>query len=337
DLLASEQNRRTVAQTLIADVVRTWLQIRELQLQVALTERTIASFESSQTTVQDRYRRGLVSALDLHLSGQNLSAARAQLPVFEEQLVATRRRLEILVGRYPAGTIVGSDLELVDGRLSDEIMPEPLAPVPAGLPAELLDRRPDLLAAEARLAGNVARIGQAKAALYPRISLTASGGTKSREFEDIFTGGTSAWSLLGNLVMPLINRGATQAQIKAAEARAGAAASAYQLTVLQAFSEVENALDREVFQSRQETDLTASASQARLAVELAQERYRRGLDSLLVTLESQRRLFNAESRLLTTQRVRRTARVDLILALGGPWETTSATASADDIQQGDRP
>ena len=338
DLLSSEQNRRTVAQTLIADVVRAWLQIRELQLQVALTNRTIASFESSQITVQDRYRRGLVSALDLHLSGQNLSAARAQLPVFEEQLVAARRRLEILVGRYPAGAITASDLDLADGRLRDEIMPEPLAPVPAGLPAALLDRRPDLLAAEARLAGNVARIGQAKAALYPRISLTADGGTKSRDFENLFAGGTSAWSLVGNLVMPLINRGATQAQIKAAEARAGSAASAYQLAVLQAFAEVENALDREVFQSRQETDLTASAAQARRSVELAEERYRRGLDSLLVTLESQRRLFNAESQLLTTQRVRRTARVDLILALGGPWEATAvATTATDDTRQGVRP
>jgi multidrug efflux system outer membrane protein len=339
DLLASDQNRRTVAQTLIADVVRTWLQIRELQLQVALTERTITSFESSQITVQERYRRGLVSALDLHLAGQNLSAARAQLPVFQEQLAAARRRLEILVGRYPAGTITGSDLELAHGRLGAGVMPDPLAPVPAGLPSDLLDRRPDLLAAEARLAGNVARIGQAKAALYPRISLTADGGTKSRDFENLFTSGTDAWSLVGNLVMPLINRGATQAQIKAAEARAAGATAAYQATILQAFAEVENALDREVFQARQEIDLTASAAQARRSVELAEERYRRGLDSLLTTLESQRRLFNSESALLTTQRVRRTARVDLILALGGPWETAPAMAANanslnDDLQQG---
>jgi len=335
DLLASEQNRRTVAQTLIADVVRTWLQIHELQLQVALTEGTIASFESSLITVQERYRRGLVSALDLHLAGQNLSAARAQLPAFEEQLVATRRRLEILVGRYPAGVLVASDAE-ADGGSVATAMPDPLAPVPTGLPAELLDRRPDLLAAEAQLAGNVARIGQAKAALYPRIPLTAEGGTKSREFTDLFVSGSDAWSLVGNLVMPLINRGATKAQIEAAEARATRAAAAYQSTILRAFAEVENALDHEVFQSRQELDLTTSAAQARRSVDLAQERYRRGLDPLLVILESQRRLFNAESQLLSTQRRRRTARVDLILALGGPWETTPAVTT-DDTGQGATP
>lgn len=332
DLLASEQNRRTVAQTLIADVVRTWLQIHELQLQVALTEGTIASFQSSLTTVQDRYRRGLVSALDLHLAGQNLSAARAQLPVFAEQLAAARRRLEILVGRYPAGTLVASDIEAAGGSAA-VAMPDPLAPVPAGLPSALLDRRPDLLAAEAQLAANTARIGQAKAALYPRIPLTAEGGTKSREFEDLFTSGSDTWSLLGSLVMPLINRGATKAQIEAAEARAAQASAAYQASVLRAFAEVENALDREVFQSRQETDLTTSADQARRSVQLAEERYRRGLDSLLVTLESQRRLFNSESALLSTQRQRRTARVDLILALGGPWETAPEVAT-DDTRQG---
>lgn len=325
DLLASEQNRRTVTQTLIADVVRAWLQIHELRLQVALTEDTIESFASSLTTVRERYRRGLVSALDLHLAGQNLSAARAQLPVFQEQLAAARRRLEILVGRYPAGTLAAGD--------DETLMPEPLAPVPAGLPSGLLDRRPDLLAAEAQLAANTARIGQAKAALYPRIALTAEGGTKSNEFEDLFTAGSDAWSLVGNLVMPLINRGATKAQISAAEAQAERAAAAYQAAVLRAFAEVENALDREVFQARQEEDLTASAEQARRSVELAEERYRRGLDSLLTTLESQRRLFNAESQLLTTQRQRRAARVDLILALGGPWETAPAVA-ADENRQG---
>ncbi len=335
DLLANEQNRRAVAQTLVADVVLTWLQVRELQLQVALTNRTVASFTSSLETVRDRYRRGLVGALDLHLASQNLAAAEAQLPVFEGQLAGARRRLEILVGRYPAGTIVASDLEQADGRLLREIMPRPLDAVPAGLPAALLERRPDLLAAEARLAGSVARIGQAKAALYPRISLTAEGGSKSLEFEDLFTSGSDAWSLVGNLVMPLINRGATKAQIKAAEARAQGAVATYQATVLQAFAEVENALDAEVFQARQEVSLTESADRAQLSVDLAQERYRRGLDSLLLTLESQRRLFNAESQLLTTQRVRRAARVDLILALGGPWEIAPVSDTVpDDIQQG---
>jgi multidrug efflux system outer membrane protein len=328
--LASEENRRAVAQSLIADVVRTWLQIRELRMQVELTERTVTSFQRSLQTVEDRYRRGLVGPLDVHLAGQNLAAAQAQLPAFRRQLGEARRALEILTGRYPAGTIAASDLETAGGA-APMTMPEPLAPVPAGLPSELLDRRPDLRAAEAELAASVARIGQAKAALYPRLSLTADGGSRSRELDDLFTQPASAWSLVGNLVMPLLNRGATTSQVKAAEARAQAAVAAYRGAVLRAFGEVENALDQEVYQAEQERHLTESASRARSAVTLAEERYRRGLDNLLTTLEAQRRLVNAESSLLTTQRLRRTARVNLILALGGPWDPDNGDSASADL------
>jgi outer membrane protein TolC len=219
-------------------------------------------------------------------------------------------------------------------------MPAPLSPVPAGLRSALLDRRPDLLAAEADLAAAVARIGQAKAALYPRISLTADGGSRSRELGDLLAGGSDAWSLVGNLVMPLLNRGAATSQVRAAEARAREAVAAYRGAVLQAFAEVENALDRDLHQQERERHLAESVDRARRAVELAQERYRRGLDGLLTTLEAQRRLFTAESSHLATQRERRAARVDLIQALGGPWETAPAAAAPGPhaaASQGDRP
>jgi len=324
-LWASEHDRRTVAQAMIADVVRTWLVIRELQLQVALTERTIANFGDNLTTVRERYRRGLVSALDVHLASQNLAAAQSADPAFRQELASARRRLEILAGRYPAGDLTASDLDGPGGSLTLEIMPDPLDPVPAGLPSNLLERRPDLMAAEMRLHSSVARVGEAKAALYPRIILTATGGSTSSDLSDLFTSGSDFWSLAGNLFMPLLNRGATQAQIKAAEARVTQATAGYRQSILVAFSEVENALDQDYFQSRQEVFLTDSAEQARRSVNLAQDRYRRGLDGLLVTLESQRRLFNAESQLLTTQRARRSARVNLIQALGGPWDLDPAT------------
>lgn len=325
-LIASEQDRRAVAQALIADVVRTWLVIRELQLQVALTERTIENFTDNLITVRDRYRRGLVSALDVHLASQNRAAAQSADPAFRQELASARRRLELLAGRYPAGHVVASDLEGPGGGLTVEAMPDPLGAVPAGLPSDLLERRPDLMAAEMKLHSSVARVGEAKAALYPRIILTATGGTKSTDLSDLFASGTDFWTLAGDLFMPLLNRGATQAQIKAAEARVLQATAGYKQSILVAFSEVENALDQDLYQARQEEYLTDSAEQARRAVNLAQDRYRRGLDSLLVTLESQRRLFNAESQLLSTQRARRSARVNLIQALGGPWEIDPAVA-----------
>ncbi len=330
-LIASEQDRRTVAQSLIADVVRSWLTIRELHLQVALTDRTVANFRENLTTVRDRYQSGLVSPLDVHLASQNLAAAQAAGPAFRQQLGEAKRRLEILAGRYPAGEILASDLDNAGGYLEAEIMPKPLAAVPAGLPSQLLERRPDLQAAELRLHASVARIGEAKSALFPRLSLTASGGTRSREFSDLFTSPTGVWNLAGNVLMPLINRGATQAQIKAAEARAEQATANYRKAVLMAFGEVENALDQDIYQAEQEAYLANSAEQARRSVDLAQDRYRRGLDNLLITLESQRRLFTAESQLLSTQRARRNARVNLIQALGGSWEAAPAPTSQSEM------
>ncbi len=329
-LLASQQDRRALAQSLIAGVVRTWLQIRELQMQVELNDRTVINFTDNLETVRNRYHRGLVTALDVHLAGQNLASAQAIGPANRLNLAEARRRLEILVGHYPSGLINSSDLENADGTLREIVMPEPLAPVPPGLPSDLLERRPDLVAAEMRLHSSVARIGEAKAALYPRISLTASAGTSSNELNELFTSPSDIWSLAGNLFMPLINRGATQAQIQAAEARTVQATAQYRTTILQAFSEVENALDQDFYQKQQENFLVESVDSARRSVNLAEDRYRRGLDNILITLESQRRLYTAESQLLTTERLRRTARVNLIQALGGPWDEMNTDGNQGD-------
>ncbi len=315
-LLASEQDRRAFAQMLIANVTLTWLQVKELQLQVDLNERTVTNLTEHLATVSDRYQRGLVSALDLRLTRQSLASTQATGPTLKQDLVAAQRRLEILAGRYPSGTILSND---GSGELT--ALPHPLGPVPAGLPSELLERRPDLLAAEARLHAATAGIGQAKAALFPRISLTAEGGSKTNELANLFTSPTKAWSLVSNLFMPVLNRGATQAQIKAAEARARQAVAAYRSAVLQAFAEVENSLDQDRHLSLQEGFLLDSVEQARNSLILAEDRYARGLDNLLITLDTQRRLYSSESQLLNVQRARRSARVGLILALGGPWST----------------
>jgi multidrug efflux system outer membrane protein len=325
ELLASEQNRRIVAQTLVADVVRTWLEIRELEAQLALTQRTIVNFEDNLTVVRDRYLRGLVSSLDLRLARQNLASALAKRPFDEQNLNAARRRMEVLLGRYPAGTIASSA-----PGYDPAVLPDPLPAVPAGLPSSLLERRPDLIAAEMSLAAATARIGQAKAALFPRIALTAEGGTRSNDIEELFKQTTSIWSLVANLTMPLINRGELTAQVKASQARTAQAVAAYRSTILRAFREVEGALDAEHYLREQEIELRRSAEEARRSLLLAEERYRRGLDNLLFILDSQRRLFNAENTLLTTQRAARTARVNLILALGGPWDLAAVPSPLTD-------
>jgi len=333
-LLQSEMNRRVVVQTLVADVVRAWLQIREIQSQLGLTLRTEDNFRRTLTTVEERYASGVVPALEVRLARQNLLNALAAEPQYRQQLAEATRRLEILVGRYPAGRAAN----LADTDMARAAMPDPLPAVPAGLPSSLLERRPDLFAAEAALHANVANVGAAKARLYPTISLTGSAGYTSGDIDNWFATAGNVWSLAGNLAMPLINRGATMAQIRAAEARAEGAVAGYRKAVLVAFSEVENALDAERYQGQSEKVLVASVREATRSLELAEQRYRAGLDNLLSTLESQRRLFNAESALLSTQRNYRTARVNLILALGCPWDaglvepivTAAGGASAGD-------
>ncbi len=322
-LLAGESDRRALARSIVAEVVRARLEILELERQLSLTRATIENYDLNLQVVQDRYRQGLVSALDVDLATQNLAAAQATQPPLRQQLGAARRRLEILCGSYPGG----QEPAPADGipPATADILPA----VPGGLPAELLQRRPDLQAAELRLHSAVAQVGQAKAALYPRISLTAGTGFSSRELADLGKAGTDVWSLVGNLVMPLINRGATKAQIKAAEARAAQAAATYRKTVLEAFAEVENALDRDYYLARQQEALARSAAAAQAASRQAQDRYRRGLDNILVMLESQRRAYTAESQLLTVRRQRQSARVDLILALGGPWDLSGPDEDMD--------
>lgn len=321
-LLQRETSRRVVVQTLVADVVRTWLSVRELQCQLGLTLRTVESYQRTVETVEERYASGVAPALEMRLARQNLFNAEAAVPEYQRQLRDAVRRLEILAGRYPAARVLPVD----DATAWATVMPEPLPTVPVGLPSGLLERRPDLLSAEAALHASVANVGSAKARLYPTLSLTGSAGYNSTELDTWFDNGHDVWSLVRNLAMPLINRGATKAQIRAAEARAQQAVANYQQAVLTAFSEVESALDNERFQARREFTLTKSTQEARRSLELADRRYRTGLDNLLSTLESQRRLFSAESQLIATQRAYRTARVNLILALGGPWDARFAAS-----------
>ncbi len=333
NLLAGEYDRAALARAIVAEVVNGYAAVGELGGRVALTRRTVSTYEQTLHSVQERYDRGLASSADLELARQNLLAARAALSPLRQQLGAARRRLEVLCGAYPEGAVAtGGEITLDSGRLP---------PVPGGLPSTLLDRRPDLRAAELRLHAAVAQVGQAKAALYPRISLTAGTGFTSRDLADLGKSGTDVWSLVGNLVMPLINRGATKSQYEAARARAAEAASQYRATVLTAFAEVENALELDSLLARQVADLAAAAQAAEAAADLSRQRYRDGLDNLLMMLEAERRALNTAGQLLTARRQRVAARVDLIVALGGPWDDsggpTAYPSSEPQAQQGATP
>lgn len=316
DLLAGEARQTAVRQALVADVVRAWLLVRESEQQRDLSADTERSWAASLETVEERYVRGVSGSLDVHQARQALAAAGAMRAQWEQDLAAARRSLEILLGRYPSAAVAVGGVDLPD-------LPE-LPAVPPGLPSDLLERRPDIVAVELDLRAAVERIGAAKADLFPRLALTGSAGYSSPELDGLFTEGASVWSLIGNIGMPLLNRGARTAQVTAAEGRAEQARAAYVQTLLNGFREVESALTAGRVQDRRRALLRESAAHARSSLAVARDRYRRGLDPYLTVLDARRQHYRAESDLLRSEGLVRRARVDLIQALGGPWDEQRA-------------
>lgn len=327
EVQASEASLAALRQSIAAQTAKAWLAALEAQRQVDLSRRTVRSYELTARQTRARYARGLRSALELRLASNTLASAQAVLHQREAARQRAVRQLEILLGRYPAGRL---DTEADFPKLPGE--------VPAGLPSDLLQRRPDVLAAERRLAAADARLWQAKASLFPRLSLTASGGTSSSDLSDLVSSQFKVWTLAGNLAQPLFEGGRLRAGVALADARARQAVADYLQTALTAFAEVESALASEQFLAERERSLAEAAAQAQAALRLANDRYARGLESFLSVLESQRRAFDAESQLLAARRLRADNRVDLHLALGGAFAAASARADVPSVSMaGDAP
>ncbi len=309
DLQASAADLRGAQLSLAGQTTKAWFGVAEAQQQVDLSRRTVESFRESAERVQDRFEAGVRPALDLRLALLNLSNTEALLQQRLQQLDAATRQLEVLLGRYASG-----ELE------TPASLPTFTPIVPAGLPADLVARRPDLVAAERQLAAAQARVGIAKADLLPRISLTAGTGTSTNALRSLVNGDFGIWSLLGNVVAPLWQGGRLRAQVSHAEARSAEALATYANTALTAYAEVETALAAEEFLEERLAHLTESVEQARAAERLADERYRAGLENYITVLDSQRSAVNAEIESIAVQRVRLENRVDLYLALGGGFE-----------------
>lgn len=306
EVMASRADLAGARLSLIAQTARACWAAAEATKQVALAEAAAADARLSTGQVEERYSRGLRSALDLRLAKSSEAAAEAVLGQRRHRLDLLKRQLEILLGRYPAAEIeTGAEL------------PEVGDPVPPGLPAELLARRPDLVAAERRLAAADARVREARRSLYPRISLTSSGGRSSGELNDLLKGDFGVWSLVGNLTQPLLQGGRLRAGVDLAEANREQAVARFAQQVLLACGEVESALGADAYLAQQESALQRAAEEAAAARRLARERYDRGLANLIALLDAQRRAYDAESQLASVRRQRLDNRTDLHIALGG--------------------
>lgn len=305
--LATEEARRAAAISLIASVADSYLVAGELDERIALAKKTLESRDESYRLAKLRYDSGVASALDLAQVETLLTQAKSELAALERNRAQTLNALALLAG---------AELNDLPPRrsLAEQGIVQHL---PAGLPSDLLTQRPDVLAAEQRLKAANASIGAARAAFFPRITLTGSFGTASSELDGLFGGGSRIWSFLPQLTLPLFDAGRNQANLSLSEARRNIAVAEYERTVQTAFREVADALAARRWLAEQvthqEAGLAAQAERARLA----ELRYRSGVASYLDVLDAQRELFNAEQNLVQTRRALLSSSVALYRALGG--------------------
>jgi len=311
DLQGSQADLYGARASVAGQTAKAWFAAIEAHRQLALARATRDNFQVVNERIENRYARGLRPSLDLRLSRSNVATAEAVVLQRMQQHDSAVRQLEILLGRYPSAELT----------VADDLPPVPEA-VPAGLPADLIARRPDLMLAERRIAAAGARIGAAKKARYPAIRLTGSGGTSTASLTDLLDGDFIVWSLASSLLQPLFQGGRLRAGVDLAEANHEQVLANFAGQALRAYGEVESALVADSLLRQREAALLEASTQAAAARELAESRYHGGLSDVITMLDSQRRAFEAEGQYLAVRRQRLDARVDLYLALGGGFVRT---------------
>jgi multidrug efflux system outer membrane protein len=307
--LGTQEARRSAVLTLVAAVARAYFELRDLDRQLEIARRTIESRREYVVLARDRFEGGVTPELDFRQAEAELK--RVEIVVFDvERLIAAKENeLSVLLGRNPG--------EVARGRSVDEQkLP---AAVPAGLPSELLDRRPDVREAEQVLASATANIGAAKALLFPRIALTGSFGTASTDLDTLFEGPSKSWNIIGNLLQPIFNAGKNRRRVEVTESQQRQTLYAYERTILQAFRETEDALMAYRKTGEQRQAQAARVAAERKVLELAELRYRGGVAAYLEVLDAQRSLFGAELDEAQTIGAHLASLVRLYKALGGGW------------------
>ncbi len=314
DLLATQAARDTVRLTLVTDVVRGYFNLQAFDAQVAVTRQTVSLRADNLKLQRVRNTAGLTSDFQLRQLEAEVAAAQAQLPALERSRTSEELALAVLLGRSPRA-ITEANVQ----RNADSIEP-PTPVVPEGLPSDMLLRRPDIVQAEQRLIAANARIAVARAAMFPRISLTGYLGGESGALGDLLTAPARIWQIAFGLAQPIFQAGRLGAEVEAVRARERQAIEQYQKALQEAFREVRQALSaqtrsREIFEAE-----TARVTALRDTLRLARIRNENGLASQLDVIDAERNLLMAELNRLDALRARRVAVADLVKALGGGWE-----------------
>ena len=305
---ATEEAQRTTRISLIAEIATAWLTLASDQDQLRLSQNTLKTFEQTLDLTRAQFRIGVASELESRQAETNYQAARNDIAALQTKIAQDQNALNLLVG-----TTVTADLlpaALGDGRVTRDALP-------ANLSSEVLLRRPDVLQAEHQLIAQNANIGAARAAFFPRISLTAALGTISSGLTGLFGAGTGTYNVAPSVALPLFDAGRNKGNLDYAKASQQAAVATYEKTIQTAFREVADALAQRGTIDEQVSAQTARANAAQVAAKLSDARYRAGVDSFLVALDAQRTAYGAEQQLVTTRTTRSSNLIELYRALGG--------------------
>lgn len=309
-LLESDETRKAVVTTLVSQVATSYFTLRELDDQLEIARRTLKVREDSLDLIRQRQAGGVATLLDLRQAEQLVYSARETIPSVEQQIGQMENRISLLLGKNPGPVIRGQSL-------IDQQMPPD---VPAGLTSALLERRPDIRAAEQSLVAANAEIGVAKAAYFPQISLTGFLGGQSNQLSGLFAAENRAWNFTPQIAQPLFTGGRLKSNVRLTEALQRGAVVDYERSIQTAFAEVSDSLiaHQRLRESRVQQELLVGALQDR--TRLAYIRYRGGVDTLLNALDADRDLFNAELDLSGIRLDELLSVVQFYKALGGGWQ-----------------
>ena len=316
DLTAAEENRRDVLVILLGDVGHAYTQLRGFQRRLEVTNKNIIAQKETLDLTTARAKAGLATELDVSRAAAQLESTKAAVPTLLSGIDISIHRLGVLLGEEPGA--LRSELEKTNP------IPAPGPDVEVGLPSDLLERRPDIRRAEAQLAAATARIGEAKADLFPRFVLTGTAGRQATQLHDLTVGLGNYFAVGPGISLPLFNGGRIRSNIAVQTSRQRGAVISYESVILKALEEVENALVNYSQEQERRDRLNQAVQQSQLAIDLATEQYRAGLVDFLSVLDAQRELYATEEQLVQSQTGVTTNLVTLYRALGGGWSVGGA-------------
>ena len=310
NVLATDEARRGVILSVVSATASSYVQLRALDEQLVVAKRTLQTYQEAVDLFKLQLKYGQVSQMNVAQAQSQYEAAAAQIPLIESQIAQTQNSLAVLIGRDPGPIARGKPID-------DLVLPQ----VPAGLPSQLLERRPDLLQAEQQLIAANAQIGAAKALYFPAISLTGAFGSASTDLSNLFSGPARVWSYAGSITGPIFSFGAVSGQVAQAEALQSAALENYRLSIRNAFADVDNALVANQKLQEQLVVQTRLVAALQDYTRLANLQYQGGYTSYSTVLQAEQALFPAELNLVSIRAQMFTSSVNIYKAMGGGWVT----------------